>query len=140
MENNRDSLFGKTYRERFRAIKGEPSKQSSKRSAPSQTIPYQYLNLNQTTEQIGWFGLTQDASWETVTPSRGERSMPNTGVSPNAERVSTLSQILIRNAPTKYYLSPKACEGICNRAMRRGKKLPLMLWEALMEAMERREL
>jgi hypothetical protein len=49
---------------------------------------------------------------------------------------STLSQILQENVPTKYYLSARACQGILNRAERRGKKLPQMLEEALREAVE----
>ena len=57
----------------------------------------------------------------------------NTGESPNAVRESTLSQILQANAPEKYSLSPKACAGIIRRAEKRGKELPDMLKEALME-------
>ena len=57
----------------------------------------------------------------------------NTGESPNAVRESTLSQILDLNAPAKYSLSPKACAGIIRRAAKRGKELPSMLREALME-------
>ena len=57
----------------------------------------------------------------------------NTGESPSDARESTLSQILQANAPEKYYLSPKACQGILNRAARRGKVLPEMLREALEE-------
>ena len=33
--------------------------------------------------------------------------------------------------PQKYYLSPKACQGILRRAKKRGKMLPLMLQTAL---------
>ena len=65
--------------------------------------------------------------------SLGERLMLNTGEYPNAVVESTLSQILQENAPTKYYLSARACQGILNRAERRGKKLPQMLEEALRE-------
>lgn len=59
--------------------------------------------------------------------------MPNFGESPSVERESTLLQILEPNAPEKYYLSRKACEGILRRAKRRGKILPDMLREALEE-------
>ena len=99
MESIQDISCGKTFRERFQAIKGEPSKQSSRRSAPSQMQEYQYLNLNVTMAQTNLFGEPPEVLWETVTPSHGGRSTLNTGVSPNVERVSTLSQILIRNAP-----------------------------------------
>ena len=57
----------------------------------------------------------------------------NTGECPSAARESTLSQILQANAPTKYYLSAKACAGILRRAERRGKELPPILKEALEE-------
>lgn len=67
----------------------------------------------------------------------GECWMPNTGESPSVVRESTLSQILEDNAPEKYFLSARACEGILRRAEKRGKKLPLMLWEALVETVER---
>lgn len=63
----------------------------------------------------------------------GGQWMLNTGEFPSAVAESTLSQILQENAPEKYYLSARACQGILNRAERRGKKLPLMLVEALME-------
>jgi site-specific DNA-cytosine methylase len=43
-----------------------------------------------------------------------------------------LSQILEANAPSKYWLSPKACAGILRRADKRGKDLP----EALRVALE----
>lgn len=55
---------------------------------------------------------------------------------PSVVRESTLSQILEDNAPEKYFLSARACEGILRRAEKRGKKLPLMLWEALVETIE----
>jgi hypothetical protein len=39
--------------------------------------------------------------------------------------------ILEADVPEKYYLSPKACQGILRRAERRGKKLPELLEVAL---------
>jgi hypothetical protein len=63
--------------------------------------------------------------------------MLNTGESPSAAVVSTLSSILEANAPEKYYLSAKACEGILRRAERRGKQLPEMLRTALVQMIER---
>ena len=62
--------------------------------------------------------------------------MRNTGECPNAAIESTLSQILEVNAPEKYYLSAKACEGILRRAERRGKKLPDILKIALEQMIE----
>jgi hypothetical protein len=40
------------------------------------------------------------------------------------------------NAPEKYYLSARACQGILTRASRRGKKLPDLLQTALLEMIE----
>jgi cytidylate kinase len=48
-----------------------------------------------------------------------------------------LSSILEANAPEKYYLSAKACEGILRRAERRGKQLPAMLKTALEQMIAR---
>ena len=57
--------------------------------------------------------------------------MLNTGESPSAENVSTLSQILQANVPERYFLSPRACLGILQRASVRGKELPILLKRAL---------
>ena len=46
---------------------------------------------------------------------------------------SHLSDILEENPDPKYNLSAKACLGILNRATRRGKALPLMFEEALIQ-------
>ena len=73
------------------------------------------------------------AYWEMDGALPGEFMMLNTGASPNAVRESTLSQIIIQSAPEKYSLSPRACAGIIRRAEKRGKELPDMLKEALME-------
>jgi hypothetical protein len=62
--------------------------------------------------------------------------MHSFGEFPSEERESLLSQIL-EDAQhpisylKKYQLSSKACQGILNRANRRGKELPKMLKEAL---------
>jgi hypothetical protein len=43
-----------------------------------------------------------------------------------------LSDVLeVGNLPQKYYLSPRACQGILRRAENRGKKLPPLLESAL---------
>ena len=88
----------------------------------------QYLDLR---TESGW---ARERSWETDSPLHGECSTRNTGECPRDEKESTLSQILQANAPEKYYLSARACEGILRRAERRGKALPPMLREALEEA------
>ena len=63
----------------------------------------------------------------------------NTGESPNVAVESTLSSILEADAPSKYYLSAKACEGILRRAERRGKPLPAMLKAALEQTIQRED-
>jgi hypothetical protein len=65
--------------------------------------------------------------------------MLNTGECPSAAVASTLSSILEAQVPEKYYLSAKACEGILRRAERRGKQLPPMLREALLQMIAREE-
>ncbi|MBQ7003338.1 MAG: hypothetical protein IJN57_05155, partial [Oscillospiraceae bacterium] len=63
--------------------------------------------------------------------SHTEPSIRSTGVYPKEECVSTLSQILQVNVPEKYFLSPRACQGILRRASERGKALPEVLRIAL---------
>lgn len=81
----------------------------------------------------GFCGPTPEQSWETVTHWLGAQWMPSIGEFPNVESVSRLSSILQANAPERYYLSQKACEGILRRASRRGKQLPETLKQALLE-------
>jgi hypothetical protein len=58
----------------------------------------------------------------------------NTLESPKDADECLLSDVLeTGNLPQKYYLSPRACQGILNRAERRGKKLPIALYQALLE-------
>lgn len=82
-------------------------------------------------------GPTPTATPETDGVLRTEFLTLNTGESPSVAVVSTLSSILEANAPEKYYLSARACEGILRRAERRGKELPKMLREALLQMIER---
>jgi hypothetical protein len=44
---------------------------------------------------------------------------------------SSLADVLQAEAPEKYYLSSKACDGILRRANKRGKTLPEPLQKAL---------
>lgn len=77
-------------------------------------------------------GPQADASWETDGALLGVYSMHSFGESPRDGVELHLSQILEDNPHPKYYLSAKACQGILNRAARRGKDLP----EALRKALE----
>ena len=123
-------LSGKTFPEHSAATKDTTSKLSSKPSQKSQTPMFQFLCLTEAS------GSRQDASWEKATALHGVPTMLSTGEFPSVARESTLSQILQVNVPEKYFLSPKACAGILRRAEKRGKELPKMLKEALMEVIE----
>ena len=122
---DRDSWSGKTSPERSAATKARTSKPSSKPSQSSVKTEFQYLNLKN--------GGVLGASWETAGALPGGSTTLNTGEYPSAVVESNLSQILQANVPEKYYLSARACQGILNRAERRGKKLPDMLEAALRE-------
>ena len=76
-------------------------------------------------------GHTPDASWVMGGVLLGEYTMHSFGEFPKEENASLLSQILVEEAHPKYSLSAKACQGILNRANRRGKKLPEILQKAL---------
>ena len=94
-------------------------------------------------EQTSLFDLEPDDGirvWlmDEVEPSPGACWIPDTSELPSGgeefSRVS-LSEILLRIGPDeRYWLSPKACQGILRRANRRGKALP----EALQAALELR--
>ena len=122
-----DTLCGKTSPEHSVQTTAKTSTPSSSRSAPSVKKEYQFLDL-----RTG-YGNLLGAYWETATVSPGESSMHNTSESPSVAVESSLSQVLQMNAPEKYSLSAKACNGILRRAEKRGKELPDMLREALME-------
>ena len=123
-----DSLYGKTSPAHSVPTVAKTSRQSSQRSAPSVKKTLMFLDL-----RPGMGGNLLGAYWEMDTVLPGEYMTLNTGECPNVVRESTLSQILETNAPEKYSLSPTACAGIIRRAEKRGKELPDMLREALME-------
>lgn len=62
----------------------------------------------------------------------GAYMMHSFGECPKEESVSRLSQILEGQPHPKYCLSAKACQGILNRAERRGKELPELLRKTLL--------
>lgn len=131
MEGIQLSLFGKMSPEPSAATKERISESSSKNSSKSQSRQPLCLLFKKVD------GHTPTVIAVTDGASATAFSMRNTGESPSVAVESTLSQILEVNAPEKYYLSAKACEGILRRAERRGKQLPPMLKEALEQMMER---
>ena len=99
---------------------------SLKKSFELKAIPFLSLDLTP-----GRGNLLGESYWEMISPWRGDALTLNTGVSPREESVSSLSQILQDDPPTKYYLTRKACMGILRRASERGKELPEKLKRAL---------
>ena len=122
-----DLLSGKMFPEPSAVTKEKTSAPSSKRSATRRAAEFLYLNLR------GGGGAMLEPLWQKASALPGVSMTLNFGESPSEARGSTLSQILDLSAPEKYYLSPKACAGILRRAEKRGKQLPDMLREALME-------
>ncbi len=147
-----DGEFGKMCRELYRAPEegtekttkektSKPSLRSS--SALSDRMRPLFLYLKEED------GANQAASWvaertDKFFPLPGEYTMRSFGEQPstlmeecsqgeprNGVRESHLSQILQDDAPRKYYLSARACQGILNRAEKRGKELPEILKKAL---------
>ena len=125
------SLFGKTYPEPFPATAERTSERSWKNlpALDNQTLPF--LDL-----RGGADGAKPEQSPETDGLWRGDSWTVNISEWPSAESVSLLSQTLEVNAPEKYFLSARACQGILTRASRRGKKLPDLLQTALLEMIE----
>ena len=110
------------------AVTEEKTSQPSlkKRSKSSNRKPPLFLCLTRD-------GLQQDAclTWTKDGALLGEYTMHSFGECPREENVSRLSAILEGCPHPKYSLSAKACQGILNRAERRGKKLPEQLGIAL---------
>lgn len=124
------SWSGKTFREPSAATKEKTSRPSSQRSSGSSK---QMLPMCLCLTRDG--GQSQDAStmtWESGA-LLGDFMTHSFGESPKDAKESRLSQILEECALPKYYLSEKACQGILNRAEKRGKELPELLKTALMK-------
>ena len=67
----------------------------------------------------------------TDSPQLGFCLTLNLSERPRVENPTLLSEVLEEEADPKYNLSSKACQGILNRANKRGKKLPEILQKAL---------
>lgn len=128
-----DSWCGKTSPEHSVQTEERISELSYKKQRKSLTKMPLFLDLRGN-------GHHQDASWETDGASLGEYTMHSFGESPSVVRESRLSQILEANPHPKYCLSATACQGILNRAERRGKTLPPILKEALIQQVIRSKL
>lgn len=132
MENVQNLRSGKMLEEHSPQTTEKTSDVSWKNLHTSSKQTLQFLNLREKAEN----GLNQaqfpvmDGLWH------GDSSMLNIGECPNVVKESRLSWILEDNVPQKYYLSARACQGILVRASRRGKPLPELLKQALLDLIE----
>ena len=108
-------------------VKKEPKPRTSKPDSALISIPYFHLDLSP--DHVDLFG---DHYWELRSPWRKGKALLNTGVAPRVPIRASLSDILERNADSKYYLTKTACMGILRRSEERGKELPKQLKAALM--------
>lgn len=115
------------------------SELSSKRRQGCPIVTPQFLDL-----RTGSPGLLLGVFWQTDGLSLGDYMTHSFGVSPKEEVESHLWQILEEPTPQncflkKYALSPRACQGILNRAEKQGKELPKILEEALKLSVSKNE-
>lgn len=123
------SLFGKTCPEHSVPTAARTSEPCWKNLPALHNQTFQFLDL-----RVGVAdGAKPEQSPETDGLWLGDSLTLNIGEFPNAERESRLSWILEVNVPEKYYLSERACQGILTRASRRGKPLPEVLRQALID-------
>ena len=123
---DQDSWSGKMYPEHSAVTEEKISELSSKRPQKWQKGMPAFLDL-----RGGSDGHRVDASWEMGGLLLGEYTMHSFGECPKEENASLLSQILEVTPHPKYSLSARACQGILNRAEKRGKKLPELLEKTL---------
>ena len=122
---SQDTWFGKTSPVHSAQTKERTSERCLKKPQGSQKKMPLFLNLTKGS------GHQADALWEMGGPLLGEYMTHSFGECPKDARESLLSQILEETPHQKYSLSAKACQGILNRAERRGKEIPQTLKEAL---------
>ena len=125
MEINQDTASGRMSRAPSVQTKAKTLGLSSRQLSELKKKGSRCLRLRISDGQNQTYFWEVDGAWLT------EFSMLNTGASPNEEQESTLSEILLAEVPERYFLSPKACQGILRRASARGKELPEVLRKAL---------
>ena len=108
------------------------SEPSSKKPQELSTVTPSFLDLR--TDRAG---AMLGAFWETDGLSLGAYMTHSFGESPSVAVESRLSQILEAHPHPKYSLSAKACQGVLNRAEKRGKELPSLLRDALIQQVSR---
>ena len=152
-----DISFGKTYAEHTVATEAGTSRQSSRKSSALQTrrlLLFHCLkgdgrNMDATSRKwetgaspiVPWMPSSSELrsaenalpsyAISTDSPLRRFYLTLNCGERPRMENPTKLSEVLEENADNRYRLSKQACQGILNRAERRGKELPPELKETL---------
>ena len=124
---DRDTWYGKTCPERSAATAATISEPCWRSLPGSQNQTLLFLDLRKED------GAKPEPSSVMAGALHGELTMLNIGESPNAAVESRLSQILEDSPPPKYCLSAKDCQGILRRGERRGKDLPKLLKEVLIQ-------
>ena len=104
---------------------GMTSKRSSRSSSMLRNHSFMLLDLRPGAGNI------LGPCWEINPVWLGPPGTLNTSECPKGAVESSLSQILVDTAPSRYYLSQAACLGILRRAEERGKALPSQLEQAL---------
>ena len=95
------------------------------------TVDAQYWGVPQRRRRIYMIlDLASENANETIFNDGGDWY---TGEAPKEPMITKLADILELDADPKYNLSAKACNGILNRAEKRGKEMPVMLKDALEE-------
>ena len=123
------SLFGKTCQERSAPTEEKISGPCWKNLPAWNNQTLQFLDLRVGGARWSKAGAIAGNGWSLAWRQLDAQYW---GV-PREESVSLLSQILEVNVPQKYFLSARACQGILTRASRRGKPLPEVLRQALMD-------
>ena len=104
---------------------GMTSKRSSRSSSTLKNHSFMLLDLRPGA------GNMLGPCWEINPVWLGPPGTLNTSECPKGAAESSLSQILVATAPSRYYLSQAVCLGILRRAKERGKELPWQLEHAL---------
>lgn len=131
---DRDGWFGKMSAEFFPQTEVRTFEQSSRKRQELPIVIPQFLDL-----RTGSPGLILGVFWQTDGLSLGGYIPQSFGVAPKGVIESHLWQILEDKPHPKYCLSEKACQGILNRANKRGKELPTLLREALEQSVSKKE-
>ena len=147
-EENQVSMFdpdtwcGKTSPEPSAVTEDKTSQRSSKKRSVSQTRkPPLFLCLRRDGQQAAYMQMNAaDGVWLGAYSTHSFGESPTTTMTEQSEGqvhhngvgASRLSQILEVSPHPRYSLSAKACQGILNRANKRGKKLPELLEKALL--------